>query len=244
MAVLAARPRSQPAVTTLVVGVEAKAILLIDRPGAKTTSIAPALRVGYIATAMTVNDRGDIDAVLTAPMTVDPASAASHLANLAMSHTALRGPLHAVGLVGDERTTEIVRGALRHLHLAGECDGWIEVLDPCQLRSRLYRIMECLEPIASVREQTFGGWDLALAFEPGAIDDVIGELDRRADALVGPDVAAVEQLIIYLKRHRLRADYGTLRNRGIEIPIASPSRMEFLPLRMSRARCRATLAVG
>jgi hypothetical protein len=239
MAVLAARPpRPEPDVRTLVVGVETKAILLVDRLGTRTTSIAPAIRVGYIATAITVDIRGTIDAVLTAPMTLDPTSASSHLADLATAHTAVRGPLHAVGLIGDERATEIVRGALRQLHLAGECDGWIEVLDPCQLRSRLHRMMEVLEPSARVRDAMLSAWDVALAFEPGAIDEVIAELNRRADGLVGADIAAVESLIIYLRRHRIRADYGTLRARGIEIPVASPSRSEFLPLRMSRARCR------
>ena len=46
--------------------------------------------------------------------------------------------------------------------------------------------MAVIEPIAYLRDEILGGWDLALTFQPGAIDDIIGELRRRARKLDRP----------------------------------------------------------
>ena len=123
--------RSEPATNTLILSIETKGILLLDRPGAPTSSIAPAIRVGYIATAVSVDQRGDVQGLLTAPLTVDPGQASHHLTNLAITQTTMRGnELATVGLVADDSSAVIVRNALHDLRTAGECHRWIEVLDP------------------------------------------------------------------------------------------------------------------
>jgi len=225
-------------VVALVLSIETKGILLLDRAGAPTTAIAPALRIGYIATAITVDDRGDIRGVLTAPLTVDPGQAGHALVNLAITQTAMRGPLQIIGLIADDRSAEIVRAALRDLRTAGDCEKWIEVLDPALLRSRLARLLSVIEPLEIVRDEILGGWDLALAFEPGAIDGVIGELERRMRRLELDQRHAVAKVIDFLQPHRARADYGTLRAAGLDIPVSASRHHEYLPLRMTRARCR------
>ena len=225
-------------VVALVLSIETKGILLLDRTGAPTSAIAPALRLGYIATAVTVDDRGDVRGVLTAPLTVDPGQAGHALVNLAITQTAMRGPLQIVGLIGDDTSAEIVRAALRDLRTAGDCDRWIEVLDPVLLRARLARLLAVIEPLEIVRDEILGGWDMALAFEPGAIDSVIADLERRTRKLDVDYRPAVAKVIDFLQRHRARADYGTLRAAGLDIPVAAPRYHEYLPLRMTRARCR------
>ena len=231
--------RSEPGTSTLILSVETKGILLLDRPGAPTSCIAPAIRVGYIPTAVIVDERGDVQGLLTAALTVDPGQAGHLLTGLGATQTAMRGgELAVVGLIADDGSAEIVRGALHDLRTTGECTRWIEVLDPSLLRGRLARLMSVLEPVAYVREEILGSWDLALTFEPGAIDDVIGELQRRTRKLIGTDLAATESLIDFMDRHRTRADYGALRRRGIEIPVPVRRHHEYLPLRMTRARCR------
>jgi hypothetical protein len=146
--------------------------------------------------------------------------------------------LAMVGLIADGTSAQIVRAALHDLRTTGECNRWIEVLDPSLVRGRLSRLMSVLEPIPYLRDEILGAWDLALTFQPGAIDDVIGELRRRTRALVGVELGATDALIDFLDRHRTRADYGTLRRRGIEIPVPLHRQHEYLPLRMTRGRCR------
>jgi hypothetical protein len=229
---------SDPAVSALILSIETKAILLLDRLGSPTSSIAPALRLGYIATAVTVDDRGDVLGYLAAPMTVDPGQASHALVNLAITQTSMRGPVKTVGLIGDDASAVMVRAALHDLRTSGDCDRWIEVLDPAVLRSRLGRLLSIIEPVDIVRDEIFSGWDLALAFEPGAIHHIIDELERRQKRLEEPYDVACATVVDYLQRHRTRADYGALRRQGIEIPIPSTRHHEYLPLRMTRSRCR------
>jgi len=239
--VVVARPlsRPEPDVITLILSIETKGILLLDRAGTPRSSLAPALRVGYIATAVTVDNLGEVRACLTAPLSVDAGMASHHLANLAITQTTMRGGrMQTVGLIGDPTSTEIVRGALRDLRTAGECARWIEVLDPGLLRARLDRLMAVLEPSSIVRDEVLGGWDLALTFQPGGIDEVIGALERRRPQLAGPVLAATEAVLDFMTRHRARADYGTLRRQGIELPVQHRRYHEQLPLRMARGRCR------
>jgi hypothetical protein len=151
----------------------------------------------------------------------------------------MRGELDVVALIADDDGAEIVRAALRHLRTRGECERWIEVLDPALLRTRLGRLLQVLEPSEAVRDEILGGWDIALAFEPGAIDDVIGALRRRATKADAVHAVAVEALIEFLRKHRARADYGTLRAQGIDIPTPVRRHHEYVPLRMQRARCRS-----
>jgi hypothetical protein len=229
---------TDPAVSALILSIETKGILLLDRRGSPTSAIAPALRLGYIATAVTVDERGDTRGYLTAPMTIDPGQASHALVNLAITQTSMRGSLRTVGLIGDDASAEMVRNALRDLRTSGDCDRWIEVLDPAVLRSRLARLLAIIEPVEIVREEIFSAWDLALAFEPGAIVHIIDELERRQRRLEEPYDAACATVIDFLQRHRTKADYGALRGQGLEIPIPSTRHHEYLPLRMTRARCR------
>lgn len=234
------RPSSatDPAVAALILAIESKAILLLDRTGMPTSAIAPALRLGYTATAVTIDDQGDGRGYLSAPMTVDPGQASHALVNLAITQTSSRGPLRTVAMIGDDTTAVMVRDAMRDLRTSGDCDRWIEVLDPTLLRSRLARLLAIIEPVDLVRDEIFNAWDLALAFEPGAIGQIIGELERRLRKLEAPLDAACATVLDYLERHKARADYGALRRQGLEIPVPSARHHEYLPLRMTRARCR------
>jgi hypothetical protein len=226
-------------VPTLILAIETKCILLVDRPGAPTTALAPALRVGFIASAVTLDEHGDVRGALTAPITVDPGAATHQLASLAATQMAMR-EVDVVGLIGDDDGAAIVRGALHQLRARGECDAWTEVLDPALLRSRLARALEVLERSEVVRDEILGSWDHALAFEPGAIDEVIGALRRRATRVDAVHATAALALVEFLDRHRARADYGTLRReRGLEIPAPVRKHLhEHLPLRLHRSRCR------
>lgn len=234
------RPSSatDPDLVALVLSIETKGILLLDRFGAPTSAIAPALRLGYIATTITVDGRGDVHGLLTAPMTVDPGQASHALVNLAITQLSQRGPLNVVAMIGDDTSAQLVRGAARDLRTSGDCDRWIEVLDPAVLRLRLARLLAVIEPFEAVRDEIFSGWDLALAFEPNAIDDIILELERRLRKVDECDRPAVGAVLDFLGRYRARANYGALRRDGIEIPVSSSRHHEYLPLRMTRARCR------
>lgn len=237
---VAARPLSRPelAATTLVLGIEAKAVLLVERGGAPVSSIAPALRVGYLATAMTVDERGLIVDLVTAPFTVDPGQASQHLANLGATYGSLRGTVAVVGLIGDAATTEIVRASMDQLRTAGVIDRWIEALDPMLLRLRLERLLGVIEPSPRVRDEIYGGWELALTFQLDGLADVIADLERRRPRLRGATLAAVDAVLDFVGRHRARANYGALRRRGIELPVSTRRRDEHLPVRMARSRCR------
>jgi hypothetical protein len=238
VAVVRSSSATDPDLVSLVLSIETKAIVLLDRVGAPTSAIAPALRLGYTATTVTVDGRGAVHGLLSAPLTVDPGQASHALVNLAITQCTQRGPLNVVAMVADDPGAPLVRDAVRDLRTSGDCDRWIEVLDPAVLRLRLARLLAIIEPFEAVRDEIFGGWDLALAFEPGAIDDIIDELERRIRKLDEGDIAATRAVLDFLGRHRARADYGALRRAGITIPVASSRHHEYLPLRMIRARCR------
>jgi hypothetical protein len=229
---------AEPAVSTLVLSVATKGVLLVDRAGAAVTSIAPALRAGYIATAATMGPRGELLGLLTSPLAVCPRHAASQLVGLALTSRSMGTPAATVGLVSDDAASEIVRGALGQLRSTGDVPRWSEVLDPGYLRVRLERILGVIEPSPRVRDELLSAWDLSLTFQVHGVDDVIHDLERRRGRVSERQLAALDAFLDFLGRHRRRANYGELRRLGIEIPIAARRRDEHLPVRMARARCR------